>query len=124
MLRLNSFINMGKSTNFASILSIFLAISSTNCQTNIPNKPLGYVYNNGKATAPIHLEIYADLTCPDCQQAWPVLKQVAEFYGPEKLRVVFQTFPLAFHNNAFIAAQVFRGVFGQLNMDKHLTKLA
>ncbi|XP_031559959.1 uncharacterized protein LOC116296138 [Actinia tenebrosa] len=93
------------STIFVSIFSVLLAVSSTLCQSNIPKNPLGYVFNGGKPTAPIHLEIFADLTCPDCQQAWPVVKQVAEYYGPEKLRMVFQTFPLAFHTNAFIAAQ-------------------
>lgn len=89
------------------ILSLFIAITSVLCQITIPKKPLGYVFNNGKWTAPINLEIYADLTCPDCQQSWPVVKQLAEAYGPDKLRLVFQTFPLPYHNNAFVAAQVF-----------------
>ncbi|KXJ29487.1 uncharacterized protein LOC110247568 [Exaiptasia diaphana] len=84
---------------------ISLLISTVLCQTPIPKKPLGFVFNNGKSSAPVHLEIYADLTCPDCQQAWPTIKQVAEVYGPDKVRVVFQSFPLPYHTNSFVAAQ-------------------
>lgn len=88
------------------LLNIFLSFSLVLCQIPIPKKPLGYVFNNGKESAPIHLEIYADLTCPDCQQCWPIVKQLADFYGPEKLRLVVQTFALPYHTNSFIAAQV------------------
>jgi hypothetical protein len=98
---------MAGTRTFLVSMLVFLALSSTHCQISIPKKPLGYIYGGGKPTAPIHLEIYADVTCPDCQQAWPIVKQVAELYGPEKLRLIFQTFPLPFHTNAFIAAQVF-----------------
>ena len=91
---------------FRFIALLSLLISAVLCQTPIPKKPLGYVFNNGKSSAPIHLEIYADLTCSDCQQAWPTVKQVAEIYGPDKVRLVFQPFPLPYHTNSFIAAKV------------------
>lgn len=90
------------------LLYIILGFSSVLSQLPIPKKPLGYVFNSGKESAPIHLEIYADLTCPDCQQCWPIVKQLADFYGPERLRLVFQLFALPYHTNSFIAAQVFR----------------
>lgn len=88
------------------LLNIILTFSSILCQVPIPKKSLGYVYNGGKDSAPIHLEIYADLTCPDCKQCWPTVKQLADFYGPEKLRLVLQTFALPYHTNSFLAAKV------------------
>ncbi|EDO39409.1 predicted protein [Nematostella vectensis] len=88
-----------------SLCLLFTTSSTFSKGVPIPKKPLGYVYGNGKPTAPIHLEAFVDLTCPDCQQAWPTIKQVAKLYGPDTILVLVQPFPLPYHTNAFIAAQ-------------------
>jgi protein-disulfide isomerase len=49
-------------------------------------------------------QAFLDLTCPDCQQAWPSLKEVASFYG-QNIDFVVNPFPLPYHDNAFLAAQ-------------------
>ncbi|CAH3155625.1 unnamed protein product [Pocillopora meandrina] len=93
-------------TKFVShLLLAAVLISAGNSQIPLPKRPLGFVYKGGEPTAPIHLEAFVDLTCPDCQQAWPTLKKVADMYGPETVQFTLQLFPLPYHTNAFLAAQ-------------------
>lgn len=93
-------------TKFAShLLLAVVLITAGNSQIPLPKRPLGFVYKGGEPTAPIHLEAFVDLTCPDCQQAWPTLKKVADMYGPETVQCTLQLFPLPYHTNAFLAAQ-------------------
>lgn len=93
-------------TKFAShLLLAAVLITAGNSQIPLPKRPLGFVYKGGEPTAPIHLGAFVDLTCPDCQQAWPTLKKVADMYGPETVQFTLQLFPLPYHTNAFLAAQ-------------------
>ena len=75
-------------------------------QLPLPHRPLGFVYNGGEPSAPVHLEAFVDMLCPDCQQAFPVIEKLAQVYGPRTLRLTLQLFPLPYHTNAFITAQV------------------
>lgn len=75
-------------------------------QIPFPKRPLGFVFSGGEPTAPIHLSAFVDLTCPDCKQAWPTVKKVAALYGPSVLQFKVLLFPLPYHTNAFMAAQV------------------
>ena len=47
----------------------------------------------GLATAPITLVEYGDYECPNCGEAYPVVKELQEQLG-ERLRFVFRNFPL------------------------------
>ena len=67
---------------------------------------LGFVYNSGEADAPVQLEAFVDLTCPDSRDAWFVFTRVADSYAPSKLRLTVHLFPLPYHRNAHIAATV------------------
>ena len=75
-------------------------------QIPLPKRPLGFVYDAGSSNAQIHLEAFVDLLCPDAQQAWPTVKKVADLYGPHTLMLNVHLFPLPYHTNAFLAAQV------------------
>ena len=75
-------------------------------QIPFPKRPLGFIYNEGEQSAPIHLTAFVDLTCPDSKQAWPTVKKVADIYGPQTIQFTVQLFPLPYHTNAFVAAQV------------------
>ena len=77
-----------------------------NSQIPLPKRPLGFIYAGGEPSAPIHLTAFVDLTCPDSQQAWPTVKKVADVYGPETIQFTVQLFPLPYHTNAFMVAQV------------------
>ena len=92
---------------FAWHLLLFAALfSSVRSQIPLPKHPLGFVYHGGESSAPIHLTAFVDLTCPDSKQAWPTVKKIADMYGPKVVQFTLQLFPLPYHTNAFIAAQV------------------
>ncbi|KAK6184472.1 hypothetical protein SNE40_006940 [Patella caerulea] len=74
-------------------------------QIPIPSREVGYVYKNGSDSAPVHLDVFIDLICPDSKQALPTLLQVAEMYGPTQLQLTAHIFPLPYHRNSFYATK-------------------
>jgi protein-disulfide isomerase len=59
----------------------------------------------GPADAPVTLVEYGDYECPDCGNAYPVIKRLIAEEGP-RLRFVFRNFPLSnVHPHASVAAQ-------------------
>ncbi len=58
----------------------------------------------GSSSAPLTLEEFSDLQCPDSKQAWPIMKKLIEHYG-DHLRYIRHHLPLPYHRNAFDAAQ-------------------
>jgi hypothetical protein len=79
-------------------------MSSTSAQTPIPSRPDGYALGSGPATAPVVLDAFFDLLCPDSSAAWPTIKKVIAVY-PTQLYFLLHTFPLPYHTNSFIANQ-------------------
>lgn len=60
----------------------------------------------GPATAPVTLVEYGDYECPDCGDAYPVVKELQKRLG-DKLRFVYRNFPLNHqHPHAQHAAEV------------------
>ncbi len=57
----------------------------------------------GNPNAPVTLVEYSDFECPYCARAAPAVKAIYEKY-PDKVRVVYKHFPLAFHRSARPAA--------------------
>jgi protein-disulfide isomerase len=59
----------------------------------------------GPPTAPITLVEFGDYECPDCGNAYPVIKRLIGEMG-QQLRFVFRNFPLySIHPHASVAAQ-------------------
>lgn len=59
----------------------------------------------GPADAPITLLEFGDYECPDCGNAYPVIKRLIAELGP-RLRFIFRNFPLSnVHPHASVAAQ-------------------
>src|SRR5829696_9730055 len=59
----------------------------------------------GPADAPVTLVEYGDYECPDCLNAFPIVKRLIAEFGP-RLRFVFRNFPLSnVHPHASVAAQ-------------------
>ena len=59
----------------------------------------------GPANAPLTLVEYGDFQCPDCRQAYPIVKQIQQRLGAD-LRSVFRNFPLTrIHPQAQHAAE-------------------
>jgi protein-disulfide isomerase len=61
----------------------------------------------GTTNAPIQLVEFGDYECPYCQQAYPVLKQLLDKYGP-KVSFSFRDYPLPMHPEAPKAAEAAR----------------
>ncbi|XP_044173789.1 uncharacterized protein LOC122957631 [Acropora millepora] len=94
------------------VVFIALVMACVESQIPFPKRPLGFVFNGGEPTAPIHLSAFVDLICPDSKQAWPTVKKVAALYGPSVLQFKVHLFPLPYHTNAFMAAQSVYAVAG------------
>ena len=90
---------------FVSPYMLLLAafIVAVESQIPLPRRPLGFVYKGGEPSAPIHLTASVDLTCPDCKQAWPTVKKIADMYGPTVIQFTLQLFPLPYHTCWHIA---------------------
>src|SRR5919199_6899410 len=59
----------------------------------------------GPDTAPATLVEYGDYECPYCGQAYPIIKNIQEYFG-DKLRFVFRNFPVTqVHPHAEHAAE-------------------
>jgi protein-disulfide isomerase len=59
----------------------------------------------GPDDAPLTLLEYGDYECPDCRNALPIVRKLAEEFGP-RLRVAFRNFPVVtIHRHASVAAQ-------------------
>jgi len=86
---------------FFALLGLSLPCSSA--QTPIPSRPDGFAFG-GPLEAPIILEGFFDVLCPDCAAGWPTVKKVVAHYG-NNLRLIVHTFPLPYHTWAFIANQ-------------------
>ena len=98
-----------------NIIAILALIPLIYAQTPILPRPDGYVYHKGSAEAPIQMEAFIDLVCPDSKTAWPILKKLADSYGPNKLRLTFHINPLVFHRQAYYAAMVSKLLFDHFN---------
>jgi len=72
-------------------------------QLPIPRTSPGY--KRGNPAAPIFLEAYYDFQCPGSGADWPIIKQVLDHYGPDKVYFVIYIFPLWQHRQAFDAAK-------------------
>lgn len=69
----------------------------------------------GDALAPVTIVTFTDLQCPFCSRLAATLDEVAQHYGPKKVRLVWKNFPLPFHAQAkpaALAAETVRALSG------------
>jgi len=57
----------------------------------------------GPANAPVTIEFFSDLQCPQCARYEPIVKSLKDEYG-DKVRMVLRHFPLSTHEHALPAA--------------------
>jgi len=72
-------------------------------QAPIPNRPDGYG-TGGPTSAPVVVEAFYDMMCPDSRASWPTIPQLIAHYG-SNVHFRFHTFALPFHTNSFFANQ-------------------
>ncbi|MGH7271645.1 MAG: DsbA family protein, partial [Polyangiaceae bacterium] len=64
----------------------------------------------GERAAPVTVVEFADFQCPFCARAEPTLTRIRDAYGPDKVRIVWKSYPMPFHANARPAAEAAAGV--------------
>src|SRR5437868_3743769 len=57
----------------------------------------------GPANAPVTIEFFSDLQCPQCARYEPMVKSLKAEYG-DKVRMILRHFPLSVHEHALPAA--------------------
>ncbi|MBX3215634.1 MAG: thioredoxin domain-containing protein, partial [Labilithrix sp.] len=71
----------------------------------------------GKRDAPVTVVIFSDFQCPFCSRVEPTLDQVKTTYGPDKVRLVWKSQPLPFHDKAKPASEAAQAVFALKGSD-------
>ena len=66
----------------------------------------------GTANAKVVIQEFSDFQCPFCSRVEPTIDQVLKEY-PGKVKVVWRNMPLAFHQDAELAAEAAREAFTQ-----------
>jgi protein-disulfide isomerase len=63
-------------------------------------------WSKGANNAPVVMEEFADLACPQCAKVTPILHEVRSSYG-DKVKLIFRQFPLEIpaHKNAYDASR-------------------
>jgi len=69
-----------------------------------PKIEVGSAPTKGPKSAPVTVVVFSDFQCPFCSRAVPLLKQIEDAYKDD-VRIAFKHLPLAFHNNARLAAE-------------------
>jgi len=65
----------------------------------------------GNRNAPVTLVLFSDFQCPFCSRVEQSIDQLKTKYGPDKLRVIWKSNPLPFHQNAMPASVAAETVF-------------
>jgi protein-disulfide isomerase len=65
----------------------------------------------GKRAAPVTIVLFSDFQCPFCSRFETTLAAVKAKYGPEKVRIVWKSYPLPFHKDARPTAIAAEAVF-------------
>jgi len=71
----------------------------------------------GKRDAPVTIVIFSDFQCPFCSRVEPTLDQVKTTYGPDKVRLIWKSQPLPFHDKAKPASEAAQAVFALKGSD-------
>ncbi|CAH1435418.1 unnamed protein product [Lactuca virosa] len=91
----------------ASLLILSFAVVLIRSQSIYPSRYDGFVYKKRAAsTDTVLIEAFYDPVCPDSRDSWAPLKQAVDHYGPTVVSLIVHTFPLPYHDNAFITSRV------------------
>jgi protein-disulfide isomerase len=74
--------------------------------------PTGKNPQQGLAAAPVVIDVFMDFQCPYCSRIPPILQELNKSF-PGKLRIVYRSRPLPFHNRARAAAEAALEAFKQ-----------
>ncbi|XP_051139128.1 uncharacterized protein LOC127256936 [Andrographis paniculata] len=69
-----------------------------------PATPDGFWYGAAAVKDTAVIEAFFDPVCPDSRDSWPPLKKAVREYG-SRVSLVVHTFPLPYHDNAFLTSR-------------------
>ena len=93
---------MMKFLRIAGLLVVSLSLI-TNAFAAAPGEKIRPANALGPADAPVTIEFFSDLQCPQCARYEPIVKSVRAEFG-DKTRLVIRHFPLSGHEHALLAA--------------------
>lgn len=96
------------------MISLFAALCTA--LIPVPARPTGIKY--GPAYAPINIEVFVDMTCPDCATEYKIVQQVLAAY-PTQVNVVYHFFELPSHTWSYLLT---RSVFACLKESEDYAK--
>ncbi|GJS70359.1 putative thioredoxin superfamily protein [Tanacetum coccineum] len=107
---------MSKTTfSLAFLLILSCTTVLVRSQAIIPSRYDGFVYRKHAAsTATVMIEAFYDPVCPDSRDSWAPLKQAVDHYGPRVVSLIVHTFPLPYHDNAFMTSRALH-IVNELN---------
>jgi len=96
---------IAKSTkSYSTLLLVCLAIPGLGLSALAsPKAEIRSANTLGPATAPVTIEFFSDLQCPQCARYEPMVKSLKMEYG-DKVRLILRHYPLGTHQNAPLAA--------------------
>src|SRR5438132_10244763 len=84
---------------FLGILTVCWGVSATGAPRDEP-RPANVL---GPANAPVTIEFFSDLQCPQCARYEPMVKNLKTEFG-DKVRMVLRHFPMQAHEHAMLAS--------------------
>lgn len=87
-----------------AIIAALLLVGTAAQFVPIPSRYDGFQL--GDDSAPLLVEAYYDMMCPDSRASWPVVQKVLNHYGNSTVKFIMHVFPLPYHHNSFLAGRV------------------
>lgn len=85
------------------IAALFIALAVAAIALSAPEDRVRPANALGPANAPVTIEFFSDLQCPQCARYEPIVKSLKVEYG-DKVRMILRHFPLSVHEHALPAA--------------------
>lgn len=85
------------------IIALFMAVAFAKTAFAAPADAVRSANTLGPANAPVTIEFFSDLQCPQCARYEPIVKSLKEESG-DKVRMILRHFPLTAHEHALPAA--------------------
>src|SRR5438046_1711963 len=85
------------------IVPLFVTLSLITSAFSASSDPVRSANAVGPANAPVTIEFFSDMQCPQCARYEPMVKSIGGEFG-DKVRMVIRHFPLRAHEHAELAA--------------------
>ena len=85
------------------IVFAFLVVVLAAAAFGAPSDKVRSANTMGPANAPVTIEFFSDLQCPQCARYEPMVQSIRGEFG-DKARLIFRHYPLKEHEHAYLAS--------------------